>query len=70
MRSRPLRLLPVREQSCKRMRRRGRYVNGSYVAKGIDRFATGKYAAGHEWGSCWGMWGLREARNVDHSITV
>ena len=25
-------------------------LNGKYVSLGVDRFVTGKYAAGHEWG--------------------
>jgi hypothetical protein len=35
---------------CKRVRAGDASLNGSYVANGVDRFATGKYAAGHEWG--------------------
>lgn len=35
---------------CKRVRAGDATLNGSYVAKGVDRFVTGQYAAGHEWG--------------------
>jgi hypothetical protein len=35
---------------CKRIRVDDAALNRSYVGQGVDRFATGKYAAGHEWG--------------------
>lgn len=35
---------------CKRVGAGLSALNGSYVAEGVDRFVTGKYAAGHEWG--------------------
>lgn len=35
---------------CKRVRAGDATLNGSYVAKGVDRFVTGQYATGHEWG--------------------
>ena len=35
---------------CKRVRPRDATLNGRYVSRGVDRFVTGKYAAGHEWG--------------------
>ncbi|MEM9591477.1 MAG: hypothetical protein AAF967_09085, partial [Pseudomonadota bacterium] len=35
---------------CKRVRAGDATLNGSYVSQGVHRFATGKYAAGHEWG--------------------
>ena len=35
---------------CKRVRAGDATLNGSYVANGVDRFVTGQYAAGHEWG--------------------
>ena len=35
---------------CKRVRAGDTTLNGSYVSKGVDRFVTGQYAAGHEWG--------------------
>lgn len=35
---------------CKRVRAGDPSLNGSYVSKGVDRFVTGQYAAGHEWG--------------------
>jgi len=35
---------------CKRVRADDATLNGSYVANGVDRFVTGQYAAGHEWG--------------------
>ena len=35
---------------CKRVRPRDSTLNGRYVSEGVDRFVTGKYAAGHEWG--------------------
>ncbi len=34
----------------KRVRAGDASLNGSHVSKGVDRFATGQYAAGHEWG--------------------
>ena len=35
---------------CKRVRAGDARLNGSYVANGVDRFVTGQYGAGHEWG--------------------
>lgn len=35
---------------CKRVRAGDAGLNGSYVTQGVERFATGKYAAGHPWG--------------------
>ncbi len=35
---------------CKRVRPGDATLNGRYVIQGVDRFVTGKYAAGHEWG--------------------
>jgi hypothetical protein len=35
---------------CKRVHAGDSTLNGSYVAKGVDRFVTGQYAAGHDWG--------------------
>ncbi|MCF1450007.1 hypothetical protein G6L37_30290 [Agrobacterium rubi] len=35
---------------CKRVHSGDTGLNASYVAKGVERFATGRYAAGHEWG--------------------
>lgn len=35
---------------CKRVHSGDTSLNGSYVAKGVERFAAGQYAAGHEWG--------------------
>ncbi len=35
---------------CKRVRPGDSTLNGRYVSEGVDRFVTGKYAAGHEWG--------------------
>ena len=35
---------------CKRVGAGLSALNGSYVAEGVDRFVTGKYAAGHAWG--------------------
>lgn len=35
---------------CKRVRAGDSTLNGSYVAKGVDRFVTSQYAAGHDWG--------------------
>ncbi|MES0000954.1 hypothetical protein NKJ90_19465 [Mesorhizobium sp. M0051] len=35
---------------CKRVRAGDATLNGSYVTKGVDRFVTGQYAAGHDWG--------------------
>lgn len=35
---------------CKRVRSGDATLNGSYVAQGVDRFVTGQYATGHEWG--------------------
>lgn len=35
---------------CKRVRADDTKLNASYITHGVDRFVTGKYAAGHEWG--------------------
>lgn len=35
---------------CKRVRAGDAALNSSYVSQGVDRFATGKYAHGHDWG--------------------
>lgn len=35
---------------CKRVRAGDSTLNGSYVAKGVDRFVTSQYASGHDWG--------------------
>ena len=35
---------------CKRVRAGDATLNGRYVSQGVDRFVTGQYAAGHEWG--------------------
>ncbi|KFL28381.1 hypothetical protein [Brucella intermedia] len=35
---------------CKRVQAGDATLNGSYVTNGVERFATGKYAAGHDWG--------------------
>jgi len=35
---------------CKRVHAGDNTLNGSYVTKGVDRFVTGQYAAGHDWG--------------------
>ncbi|MBN8940493.1 MULTISPECIES: hypothetical protein [Alphaproteobacteria] len=35
---------------CKRVRAGDSALNGSYVAKGVDRFVTSQYATGHDWG--------------------
>lgn len=35
---------------CKRVRPGDTTLNGRYVSEGVDRFVTGQYAAGHEWG--------------------
>jgi hypothetical protein len=35
---------------CKRVMAGDSGLNGSYVTKGVERFASGKYGAGHAWG--------------------
>ena len=35
---------------CKRVKPGDTTLNGNYVSNGVERFVTGKYAAGHEWG--------------------
>jgi hypothetical protein len=35
---------------CKRVRAGDATLNASYVTNGVDRFVTGQYARGHEWG--------------------
>lgn len=35
---------------CKRVRPGDANLNRRYVSEGVDRFVTGKYASGHEWG--------------------
>ena len=52
---------------CKRVRAGDAALNSSYVAKGVDRFVTGKYAAGHEWGF---MLGYVLAMPVEDVVTV
>ncbi len=51
---------------CKRGRAGDASLNGSYVAKGVDRFVTGQYAAGHEWGF---MLGYVLASPIDDVLT-
>lgn len=51
---------------CKRVRAGDAALNSSYVAKGVDRFVTGKYAAGHEWGF---MLGYVLATPVEEVVT-
>jgi hypothetical protein len=35
---------------CKRVHAGDPSLNASYVSNGVDRFVTGKYGAGHDWG--------------------
>lgn len=35
---------------CKRVHAGDTTLNSGYVTKGVDRFVTGQYAAGHDWG--------------------
>lgn len=35
---------------CKRVRAGDNSLNAGYVTDGVERFVTGKYAAGHQWG--------------------
>ena len=35
---------------CKRVRAGDTALSSNYVSEGVERFATGKYAAGHAWG--------------------
>lgn len=35
---------------CKRVHAGDSSLNASYVSSGVDRFVTGKYGAGHDWG--------------------
>ena len=35
---------------CKRVRPGDTTLNGAYVKDGVDRFVTGQYSTGHEWG--------------------
>lgn len=35
---------------CKRVHAGDASLNGSYVTNGVERFASGQYAAGHDWG--------------------
>jgi hypothetical protein len=35
---------------CKRVGSGYSMLNANYVSRGVDRFVTGQYAAGHEWG--------------------
>lgn len=35
---------------CKRVHSSDTALNGKYVSQGVDRFVSGKYAAGHDWG--------------------
>jgi hypothetical protein len=53
---------------CKRVRAGDSALNGSYVAKGVDRFVTGQYAAGHEWGFMLGYVLATPVKDVISSI--
>jgi hypothetical protein len=52
---------------CKRVRAGDAGLNASYVTQGVERFASGKYAAGHAWGF---MMGYVLALPVDDIIAV
>ena len=49
---------------CKRVRPGDAKLNGRYVSLGVDRFVTGKYAAGHEWGFMLGYMLALPVQNV------
>lgn len=53
---------------CKRVGAGLSGLNGSYVAEGVDRFVTGKYAAGHEWGFMLGYVLVAPATDVVDAI--
>ena len=49
---------------CKRVRPGDATLNRRYVSCGVDRFVTGKYAAGHEWGFMLGYMLALPAKDV------
>lgn len=52
---------------CKRVRADDPRLNASYVNQGVERFASGKYAAGHPWGF---MLGYVLALPVDDIVAI
>ena len=52
---------------CKRVGTGYSDLNARYVTQGVDRFVTGKYAAGHEWGF---MLGYVLKLPVEHVVTA
>lgn len=52
---------------CKRVTPHDSSLNAKYVSKGVDRFVTAKYAAGHAWGF---MLGYVLALPVDQILNV
>lgn len=53
---------------CKRVGASLSTLNGSYVSNGIDRFVTGQYAAGHEWGFMLGYVLALPVENVVNTV--
>ena len=53
---------------CKRVRPGDSTLNGRYVSQGVDRFLTGKYAAGHERGFMLGYMLALPVRDVVNFI--
>ena len=53
---------------CKRVGAGLAALNSSYVAEGVDRFVTGKYAAAHEWGFMLGYVLVPPATDVVEAI--
>ena len=49
---------------CKRLLPGDSTLNGRYVSRGVDRFATGQYGAGHRWGFMLGYMLAQPAEDV------
>jgi hypothetical protein len=53
---------------CKRVGASLSTLNASYVSNGVDRFVTGQYAAGHEWGFMLGYVLALPVENVVNTV--
>jgi hypothetical protein len=55
---------------CKRVHAGDPALNGSYVTNGVDRFVTGQYAAGHDWGFMLGYVLALPASSVVNAVDI
>lgn len=55
---------------CKRVGASFSTLNASYVTNGVDRFVTGQYASGHEWGFMLGYVLALPAEDVVNAVDV